>query len=248
MWIFASKVMYLLFNMLSRIVITFLPRSKCLLISWMQSPSAVILEPPKIVCHCFHCFPNYLCKVMETDAPIFTFWMLSFKSAFSLSCFTFIKGILVPLYFLPQECCHLHIWGYLIFLPEILIPAYASSSPAFLMMSSAYKLNRQGNNIQPWHTPFLIWNQSVVPCPVDLHTDFSGGRSGGLVVPDHLFKNFPWFIVIHTVKRFSTVNEAEVDVFLELSCFFDDPVDALAVIYTDQYPICTSSSNVNTVP
>ena len=54
----------------------------------------------------------------------------------------------------------------LIFLPAILIPACASSSPAFLMMYSAYKLNRQGDNIQPWHTPFPIWNQSVVPCPV----------------------------------------------------------------------------------
>ena len=56
-----DKVMSLLFNMLSRLVITFLPRSKRLLISWLQLPSAVILEPPKIkVCHCFHCFPIYL--------------------------------------------------------------------------------------------------------------------------------------------------------------------------------------------
>ena len=55
---FVDKVMSLLLNMLSRLVITFLPRSKLLLISWLQSPSAVILEPPKIkVCHCFHCFP-----------------------------------------------------------------------------------------------------------------------------------------------------------------------------------------------
>ena len=51
-----SKVMSLLLNILSRLVITFLPRSKCILISWLQSPSAVILEPPKIVCHCFYCF------------------------------------------------------------------------------------------------------------------------------------------------------------------------------------------------
>ena len=59
-WTFVGKVMSLLFNMLSRLVITFLPRSKHLLISWLQSPSAVILEPKKIVCHCFHCFPIYL--------------------------------------------------------------------------------------------------------------------------------------------------------------------------------------------
>ena len=57
-WTFVVKVISLLFNMLSRLVITFLPRSKHLLISWLQSPSAVILEPPKIkVWHCFHCFP-----------------------------------------------------------------------------------------------------------------------------------------------------------------------------------------------
>ena len=55
------------------------------------------------------------------------------------------------------------------------------------MMYSAHKLNKQGDNIQPWRTPFPIWNQSVVPCPVlllpDLHTGFSRGRSGGLVFP-----------------------------------------------------------------
>ena len=59
-WTFVSKVMSLLFNMLSRLVITFLPRDKHFLIAWLQSPSAVILEPPKIVSHCFHCFPIYL--------------------------------------------------------------------------------------------------------------------------------------------------------------------------------------------
>jgi len=57
---FAGKIMSLLFNMLSRLVITFLPTSKCLSISWLQSPSTVILEPPKIVSHRFHCFPIYL--------------------------------------------------------------------------------------------------------------------------------------------------------------------------------------------
>ena len=56
---FVSKAMSLLFNMLSRLVIMFLPRKECLLISWLQSPSAVILEPQKRVCHCFHCFPIY---------------------------------------------------------------------------------------------------------------------------------------------------------------------------------------------
>ena len=58
----------------------------------------------------------------------------------------------------------------LIFLPAVWIPACASSSPAFLTMYSVYKLNKQGDNIQPWHTPFPIWKRSsyflVVPCPV----------------------------------------------------------------------------------
>ena len=70
-------------------------------------------------------------------------------------------------------------------------------------------------------------NQSVVPCPVlflcDLHTHFSRGRSDGLVFPS--LQNFPQFIVIHTVEGFGIVNKAEGDVFLELSCFFNDPAD-----------------------
>ena len=59
-WTSVGKVMFLLFNMPSRLVIAFVPRSKRLLISWLQSPSAGILEPRKIVYHCFHCFPIYL--------------------------------------------------------------------------------------------------------------------------------------------------------------------------------------------
>ena len=59
-WTFVGKVMSLLFNMLSRLVVVFLSRSKHLLISWLQSPSVVILEPKKIVCHCFHCLLTYL--------------------------------------------------------------------------------------------------------------------------------------------------------------------------------------------
>ena len=74
-WTFVGKVMSLLFNMLSRLVITFLPRSKRLSISWLQSPSAVILEPKKIVCHCFHCFPSICHEVMEPDAMILVYFL-----------------------------------------------------------------------------------------------------------------------------------------------------------------------------
>ena len=82
--------------------------------------------------------------------------------------------------------------------------------------------------MQPWRTPFPIWNQSVVPCPVLTVASWPVYRflnrqvrwSG---VPTS--QNFPQFIVIHTVKGFDVVNKAEVDVLLELLCFFDDPTD-----------------------
>ena len=80
-WTLVGKVMSLLLNMLSRLVITFLPRSKSLLISWLQSLSAVILEPPKIKSATVSPFICY--KVMGPDAMIFVFWMLSFKPTFS---------------------------------------------------------------------------------------------------------------------------------------------------------------------
>ena len=94
---FVSKVMSLLFNMLSRLVITFLPRSKCLIISWLQSPSAVILEPRKIksvtVSTVSTFSPSICYEVMGPDAMILVFWMLSCKPTFSLSSFTFIKRL-----------------------------------------------------------------------------------------------------------------------------------------------------------
>ena len=87
--------MSLLFNMLSRLVIAFVPRSKHLLISWLQSPSAVILEPRKIKCVTVSIVSPSICyEVMKLDAMIFVFSMLSFKPAFSLSFFTFIKRLL----------------------------------------------------------------------------------------------------------------------------------------------------------
>ena len=91
---FVGKVMSLLFNMLSRLVITFLPRCKRLLISWLQSPSAVILEPKKIKSDTASTVsPSISHEVMGPDAMILAFWMLSFKPTFSLSSFTFIKRL-----------------------------------------------------------------------------------------------------------------------------------------------------------
>ena len=91
---FVGNVMSLLLNMLSRLVITFLPRSKRLLISWLQSPSAVILEPKKIKSATVSTVSQSISyEVMGLDAMIFIFWMLIFKPTFSLSTFTFIKRL-----------------------------------------------------------------------------------------------------------------------------------------------------------
>ena len=103
---------------------------------------------------------------MGPDAMIFVFWMLSFKPTFSLSTFTFIKRLFSSSSLFAIRVVSSAYLRLLILLPAILIPACASSSPAFLMMYSAYKLNKQGDDIQPWRTTFPIWNQSVVPCPV----------------------------------------------------------------------------------
>ena len=85
---FIGKVMSLLFNMLSRLIITFLPRNKCLLISWLQSPSAAILELQKIKSVTVSTvYPSICHEMMGPDAMILVFWMLSFKPTFSLSSY-----------------------------------------------------------------------------------------------------------------------------------------------------------------
>ena len=92
---FVGKVMSLRFNMLSRLITTFLPKIKCLLVSWLQSPSAVNLEPRKIKPDTLSSVSPSIChEVMGPDAMIFVFWMFSFKPTFSLSFFT-SRGFLV---------------------------------------------------------------------------------------------------------------------------------------------------------
>ena len=136
--------MSLLFNMLSRLVITFLPRSKYLLISWLQSPFAVNLEPPKIKSATIS--PSICHEMMGPDAMSLVFWMLNFKPTFSLSYFSFIKRLFSSSLSAIRVVSSAYL-RLLIFLLAILIPACASSSPVFLMMYFAYKLNKQGDNI-----------------------------------------------------------------------------------------------------
>ena len=99
---FVGKVIYLLFNMISRLVITFLPRSKQLLISWLQSPSPVILEPRKIKSATFSIVSPSIChEMMEPDAMISVFWMLNFKPTFHPPISHSSRSSLVILHFLP---------------------------------------------------------------------------------------------------------------------------------------------------
>ena len=149
-WIFVGKwcLCFLMTTVavmsLSRFDVAFLPRGKCLLISWLQSPFAVILEPRKIksvtvstVC------PSICHGVMGSDAIILVFGMLSFKPTFSLSSFTFIKRLFSSSLLSVIRVVSSAYLGLLMFLLAILIPAYDSSSPAFLMMHSAAGVNTQ---------------------------------------------------------------------------------------------------------
>ena len=147
-WTFVGKVMYLLFNMLSRLVIAFLPRSRHLLISWLLSPSGHFLEPKKIKSVTVSIVsPSIWHEMMGLDAMILVFWMLSFKPAFSSSSFTFIKRLLSSLLLFVIKVASSPYLRLLIFLPTILIPARALSSLEFRMLYSAYKLNKQGDSI-----------------------------------------------------------------------------------------------------
>ena len=159
--------MSLLFNMPSRLVIAFLPKSKHFLISWLQSLSSVILEPKKMKSLTVSFVSPSIChEVMGPNAMILVFWMLSFKPAFSFFSFTFIKRLFSSSLLSAIRVVSSVYMSLLIFLPAILIPAYVSLSLVFRIMYSAYKLNKQDDNMQTWHTPFPIWSQSIVPCPV----------------------------------------------------------------------------------
>ena len=133
---FVGKVMPLLFTMLSKFVVAFLPRSKHLFIWWLQSPSTGILQPKKIksvnvsivspsVCH----------EMMGLDAMIFVYWMLNFKPVSSFSSFTFINRLFSSSLLSAIRVVSSAYLRLLIFLPAILIPTCAASSPAIFYSS-----------------------------------------------------------------------------------------------------------------
>ena len=175
---------------------------------------------------------------MGLDAMIFAFRMLSLKPAFSLSSFTFIKRFFSSSSLSAIRVVSLAYLGLLVFLPAILISTCTSRSTAFHMMYSAYKFKKQGDDIQPWHTPFPILNQHIGPCLVLTVTFWPAYRFlRRQVRQSDIFISLRIvpFVVIHTVNGFSLVYEAEVDVFLEFLCFFCDPT------WRWQFDLCSST-------
>ena len=142
---------------------------------------------------------------MGPDAVILVFWMLSFKPTFSLSSSPSTIRVVSSAYL-----------RLLIFLSKVLIPTCDSSSLAFRMIYSAYKLNKQGDSIQPWRTPFPIWNQSVVPSLVLTVESWPAYvflkrqvRWSGIPTSLRIYHRFLW----STQSNFNIVCEAKVDVF-----------------------------------
>ena len=155
---FVDKVTSLLFNMLSSLVIAFPPRSKLLLISWLQSSSLVILEPKKIKSVTVSIVsPSIYHEVIGPVAMMFVFWMLSFKPTFSLSTFTFIKRLFSSSSLSAIRVVSSAYLRLLIFFPAISIPACASSSPVHGVAESWTRLvtNRQTHvHKHDWFTGF----------------------------------------------------------------------------------------------
>ena len=150
--------------------------------------------------------PSIWHELMRPDTMILVLWMLSFKPAFSLSSFTFIKRLLSYSLLSAIKVVSSAYLRLLIFLLAILIPACDSTNPAFHMMYSTYRLNKQSDNIQPWCTPFQILNQFIVPCPVLPIASWPAYRFlrrqvrwSGIPISWRIFQ----FVVIHMIKGFS---------------------------------------------
>ena len=159
-WTFVDIMMSLLFNTLPRFVTVFLSRNKHLLISWLQSPSTVNLDPKKIKSVTASTFSHSVChEVMGQNVIILLLLLfrLTFKPAFSLFSFILLKRFFNSCSLSTIRIMSSAYLSLLIFLPTILIPAWVSSSPAFYMIYPAYNLNK-GDNIQPWCSSFLSLN------------------------------------------------------------------------------------------
>ena len=160
-WIFVGRVESLLFNTLSRFVITFLQEAVVFWFHGCRHRLQWFWAQGEELCHCFHLFLFYLPWSDGADARVLDF-LFSLKPALSLSSFTLIRRLFSSSslsVIRVVSSAHLRL---LMFLPPILIPACQSSSPAFLMMCSVYRLNIQGDSRQPWH-PFLDFEPIICP-------------------------------------------------------------------------------------
>ena len=153
----------------------------------------------------------------------FHFLNVEFKTAFSLSSFIFFKRLVSPSSFSAIKPYCLHIWGCQYFSRQSWLQLMSHPAQHFAWCTStAWKLNKQGDNIQFWYTPLLILNQSFVPYVVLTGASWPACRflrtqvlwSGILI-----FLRISQFVATHTVKGFSVVNEAEVDFFLNSLAF-----------------------------
>ena len=167
------------------------------------------------ICYSLQFSPFYL-----PDAMTSVFWMLSFNQLFHAPLLPSSRDSVVPLHSLPLEWYHLRL---MIFHLAILIPVCNSFSSAFNMMCSAYNLSKYSDKYIFWCTPFPILKQFVVLCPVLIVASLPSYKFQRKQVrwsSNRISSRIFQFVVIHTVKGFCIVNEAEVDVFLEFPCFF----------------------------
>ena len=203
--------------MTTRFVIAFLPRSKCLLIAWMHSWFTVILEPKKIKSVTVSSFSQWFAIKWWDWMPILVFWMYVLSQVFYSPLSPSSKGSLVPLHFLPLKWYHLHIWGYWYFSQESWFQLVSHLAWHFTCCT-LYKLNSRVTaltysfaNLEPVHCSMFCCFLSCIQVSQE---------TSKVVWYSHLFKNFPQFVVTHTVKGFRVVNKAELDAFLGITLLF----------------------------
>ena len=156
--------MSLFYNMLSTLVITFLTRSKHLLISWLQSPSAMILEPKKIKSVTVSSVSPSIChEVMGLDAMILVLWMLSYKPAFSLSSFTHIKRLFSSLLSAIRVVSSAYL-RLLIFIPAILFQLVLHPAQCFSWCTLKRKLQSLNDCSPPAEVPFVTGHGLFLVC------------------------------------------------------------------------------------
>ena len=192
------------------------------------------------ICHWFHLFPLYLpwsdgtrCHDLRFFV-LFCFLILNFKPAFSLSSFTLIKRLFSSSSSSAIRVVSSTIWGFQYFSLQswFQLVLHVVCSLAFHMIYSAYKLNKLGDNTQPWCTISQFWTSPL------FHVQFYcfltciqvSQETDKIAWYFYLSKSFPQFVMIHTVKGFSIVNEAEIGVFLQFPCFLYDPTNVSDLI------------------